>query len=186
MIYVGIDIGLTGAICIMEEGKPVKLIDTPTYQTEFIKNGKKRTRTEYDLPKINAILKTLPFGGTTCLLEKVSSRPGEGSTSSFRFGKGTGILEMGCVCNNLPYELVHPSVWKRSLGLIAPKGQKVDKDAGRLKALALYPELSSFLKRKKDHNRGDAVLIAHYGKTFRKVNVSPIDDAELDDEQDNG
>lgn len=57
-----------------------------------------------------------------------------------------------------PVEIVSPLKWKRALGLI---GQ--DKEASRAKALKLYPSLADQLKRKKDHNRAEAVLLAHWG-----------------------
>ena len=39
---------------------------------------------------------------------------------------------------------------------------KTNKEAGRTKAIEVYPEISSKLSRKKDSNKADAILIARY------------------------
>lgn len=50
-------------------------------------------------------------------------------------------------------------MWKRRLGLI---GQ--DKDVGRLLAIQRFPSAAHLLRRKKDHGRADALLIALWAK----------------------
>ena len=52
---------------------------------------------------------------------------------------------------------VPPRVWQRWYGIKA-KGDALDK------ARALYPLAESHLARKKDHNRADALLLAHFGQ----------------------
>jgi crossover junction endodeoxyribonuclease RuvC len=56
----------------------------------------------------------------------------------------------------VPYDLVRPAKWKKAL--------KLDREAETSLCLAreLYPDSQSFLKRKKDHNRAEAILLAHY------------------------
>ncbi len=51
--------------------------------------------------------------------------------------------------------------WKRLQGLV-----KKDKEAARLKAQRLFPWAS--LKRKKDHNRAEALLIAYTFKNLKE------------------
>jgi hypothetical protein len=53
---------------------------------------------------------------------------------------------------------VQPATWKRFFGLL-----RKDKAASLPVARTLYPALDDRLRRKLDHNRGDAVLLAHYG-----------------------
>ena len=53
------------------------------------------------------------------------------------------------------YTRVRPGVWKKALGL------RSDKEQARLRAMQLYP--GADLRRKKDHGRAEALLLAWYG-----------------------
>lgn len=52
--------------------------------------------------------------------------------------------------------IVNPRDWKKPFGL----GN--DKDASIACALRLYPAAAKYLGRKKDHNRSEAILMAHW------------------------
>eukprot|EP00268_Persea_americana_P060725 TRINITY_DN7605_c0_g1_i2.p1 TRINITY_DN7605_c0_g1~~TRINITY_DN7605_c0_g1_i2.p1 ORF type:complete len:266 (+),score=55.37 TRINITY_DN7605_c0_g1_i2:158-955(+) len=54
-----------------------------------------------------------------------------------------------------------------------PKDGK--QDDSRRAASALFPSLSSLLKRKKDHGRAEALLIAAYGKGFKRPSESCVE-----------
>ena len=54
---------------------------------------------------------------------------------------------------------VRPAIWKRTLGL----GK--DKEASRLKAIQLFP--TADLRRKKDHGRAEALLLAYWRQQHR-------------------
>jgi crossover junction endodeoxyribonuclease RuvC len=54
--------------------------------------------------------------------------------------------------------VVEPAVWKRFHGL-----RGGDKEAGRQRALMLFPSAHALLARKKDHGRAEAALIALAG-----------------------
>ena len=65
-----------------------------------------------------------------------------------------------------PCALVEPRAWQRFVGL-AGKG-KESRERGALPAAVLtarelYPAAAHDLQRVKDHNRAEALLIAHYG-----------------------
>lgn len=53
---------------------------------------------------------------------------------------------------------IQPQSWKRWFGLI-----KKGKEDSRSLAKRLYPSAASDVKRARDHNRAEAVLLAHYG-----------------------
>ena len=54
-------------------------------------------------------------------------------------------------------------VWKKGLGLTDSSKAYVDKkEASRLMALDLYPELADELKRKKDNGRAEALLLIEW------------------------
>jgi len=81
--------------------------------------------------------------------------PGQGVRSMFTIGVGHGLFLGILAAVGLPYTRVRPAIWKRTLGL----GK--DKEASRLRAQQLYP--GADLRRKKDHGRAEALLLAWYG-----------------------
>jgi crossover junction endodeoxyribonuclease RuvC len=107
------------------------------------------------------------FGGLSCLLEgcdfivleKVHSMPGQGVRSTFSFGMRYGMALEAVSGSGIPYKLVSPQTWKRQFSLTG-----LPKDAARLKAIELFPELREQLKLKKDVDKADALLLALYGR----------------------
>jgi hypothetical protein len=110
--------------------------------------------------------------GILVTIEKVNAMPSipgpdgvsrsMGATSSFNFGMNFGMWIGICAASGLPYQLVHPATWKAAL----MRDMSKEKDASRVKAMQLYPYTAKDLARKKDHARGDALLLAHYGMMF--------------------
>ncbi len=152
------DPGLSGAICFMNGGQIVELIDTPTRP-----DGSNR---EIDILAVcRRIDKHKP---THAIIENVQPMPsipgpsgvrrGMGAASSFRFGFATGQIRAVAACYGLEVRLVHPQSWKRWAGL---KGS--DKTQSRMKALELMPSAVPWLGRAKDHNRAEALILALYG-----------------------
>lgn len=181
-VYVGIDLGLSGAISILREDGSIKVIDIPTREVSFMKNDKPKIRREIEEPELLKILfaeLTNETGTIHICMERVSSRPKEGTTSAFRFGEVTGTVKTAVVALkvlsglDVKWYKVFPSVWKRTFDLIG-----TDKTASLELARTKYPALAkTFLKRKKDHNRGDAILLAEYIKN-NKPSSTTEDDAE--------
>jgi len=81
-----------------------------------------------------------------------------GATSAFSFGTGYGIWQGILAALGLPHQLVHPATWKS----VCMSGMSKEKDASRIRAMQLYPQAAVGLARKKDHARGDALLIARW------------------------
>lgn len=160
--FIGIDPGLDGAVCVIQDDGAEKLhvglFDTPTLN---VGRGKV-TKRDYAIPGMVALLEPAGggrFGGRCSVaLEAVHSMPGQGVASTFTFGKGFGVWLGILGALGLPYDLVPPQRWKASL----MNGMGLDKDASRLRALQLYPQLADELKRKKDNGRADALLLAEY------------------------
>jgi crossover junction endodeoxyribonuclease RuvC len=158
-IYIGIDPGLSGAIAVIDEhGKVVSLNDTPTLA---VKKGK-GTKHVY----VESAMATLLEGGlrhdSIVILENVHAFPGQGVTSMFSLGVGVGIWRGIIAALKLPVEFVEPAVWKRAMGI--PTGS--DKSVSIVHAAQLFP--GADLKRKKDHGRADALLIAEYSRRKRE------------------
>lgn len=182
LTYVGIDLGLSGAISIIRPDGTVEVEDIPTREVSFMKKDKPKKRKEIEeVALIELLYKKLQHTAGTIhiIMERVSSRPKEGTTSAFRFGEVTGTVKTAVVALktlaglDVRWYKVFPSVWKRQLGLIG-----TDKDVSLQLARQLFPTAVTSLKRKKDHNRADSLLLAHY-MTF---NTPPVVPDGADDE----
>jgi crossover junction endodeoxyribonuclease RuvC len=153
MIIIGIDPGISGAICILENKKIVEIHDTPT-----MIDGKKNKR-QVNGAQIANIMKSTLINNkeVVVVVEHVNAMPGQGVTSMFNFGQSFGVIKGICAALALPINFVRPAKWKKYYSLI-----NTNKDASRTKAIELYPKNSADLSRKKDTNRADAILIARY------------------------
>lgn len=153
-MIIGIDVGFTGALSLLDNEKIYECIDMPIH----IINGKKHIDscglwmilddwlTKYDVNHV--------------YIEEVGAMPGQGVSSMFRFGMSYGII-LGVISSfKVRFSLVRPTKWKKTLGL------NKDKDASREMVLRLYPENRELFLRKKDDGRAESALIAYYGLGF--------------------
>ena len=149
----GIDPGISGAICVLKEGKILEVYEMPT-----MIDGKKNKRQVNGSQVTNIIKERLKEDQETIVVvEQVNAMPGQGVTSMFNFGQSFGVIKGVCAALSLPIYFVRPTKWKKHFNLI-----KTNKDASRTKVIEAYPEISSKLSRKKDSNKADAILIARY------------------------
>jgi len=153
MIIIGIDPGISGAICILENRKVLEVYETPT-----MIDGKKNKRQVNGAQVTNIIKERLNENKeVVVVVEHVNAMPGQGVTSMFNFGQSFGVIKGICSALSIPIYFVRPTKWKKHFNLI-----KTNKDASRTKVIEVYPEISSKLSRKKDANKADAILIARY------------------------
>ena len=163
MLIIGIDPGITGAICFFDNGEVSDIIEIPS-----MAEGKKNKR-QINGPQIyNEISKRiegLQKKNIAVVIEQVSAMPGQGVTSMFNFGQSFGVLKGICSAMQLPTHFVRPAKWKKYFNLI-----KTEKDASRTKVIEIFPYISSKLSRKKDSNKADAILIASFFyNTYHKI-----------------
>tara|TARA_B100000745_G_scaffold262390_1_gene186523 strand:+ start:523 stop:1017 length:495 start_codon:yes stop_codon:yes gene_type:complete len=163
MLIIGIDPGISGAICFFKNGEVKEILDIPN-----MADGKKNKR-QINGPQIyNEISKriiNIPKNEVVVVIEQVSAMPGQGVTSMFNFGQSFGVLKGICSAMQLSMHFVRPAKWKKYFNLI-----KTEKDASRTKVIEIFPYISSQLSRKKDSNKADAILIASfYNNTYQKV-----------------
>ena len=164
MLIIGIDPGISGSICFMENGKIIDVIDMPT-MTEGKKN-KRQVNGSQIFNEISKRINVNQIENTRAVIEQVSAMPGQGVTSMFNFGQSFGILKGICSAMQLPMYFVRPAKWKKYFNLI-----KSPKDASRSKVIEIFPYYSAKLSKKKDSNKADAILIAsYYYETFRLEN----------------
>ena len=161
MLIIGIDPGISGSICFLQDGKIVDVVEMPT-MTEGKKN-KKQVNGSQIVNEISEKIKELDKREIKVVIEQVSAMPGQGVTSMFNFGQSFGILKGICSSMQLPMYFVRPAKWKKYFNLI-----NSEKDASRTRAIEIFPYFSNQLSRKKDSNKADAILIASfYYETYK-------------------
>ena len=161
MLIIGIDPGISGSICFLQDGKIVDVVEMPT-MTEGKKN-KKQVNGSQIVNEISEKIKELDKSEIKVVIEQVSAMPGQGVTSMFNFGQSFGILKGICSSMQLPMYFVRPAKWKKYFNLI-----NSEKDASRTRAIEIFPYFSKQLSRKKDSNKADAILIASfYYETYK-------------------
>ena len=161
MLIIGIDPGISGSICFLDNGKILDVIEMPI-MTDGKKN-KKQVNGSQVYNEITKRIKQFEKNQIRIVIEHVSAMPGQGVTSMFNFGQSFGILKGICTAMQLPMYFVRPAKWKKYFNLL-----NSEKDASRTRAIEIFPYFSSQLSRKKDSNKADAILIASfYHETYK-------------------
>ena len=163
MLIIGIDPGISGSICFLDNGKILDVIEMPI-MTDGKKN-KKQVNGSQVYNEITKIIKQFGKSQIRVVIEHVSAMPGQGVTSMFNFGQSFGILKGICTAMQLPMYFVRPAKWKKYFNLL-----NSEKDASRTRAIEIFPYFSSQLSRKKDSNKADAILIASFYHETYKIN----------------
>jgi len=97
-------------------------------------------------------------------LEKVGPMPKQGISSTAKFMKHVGHLEMALLACQIPFEQVSPAKWQRNMGCLS----KGDKNVTKRKAQELFPGLKII------HAIADALLIAEYGRRQRGIKIQEL------------
>ena len=161
MLIIGIDPGISGSICFLNNGKILDVIEMPI-MTDGKKN-KKQVNGSQVYNEVSKKIKQFEKNQIRVVIEHVSAMPGQGVTSMFNFGQSFGILKGICTAMQLPMYFVRPAKWKKYFNLL-----NSEKDASRTRAIEIFPYFSSQLSRKKDSNKADAILIASfYNETYK-------------------
>lgn len=164
MRCVGIDPGLSGGVALYEPGIEIAVADLPTFWTGASRRVHGRQLMEWLLDNRADI----------AFVENVWSRPGEGGSSGFRFGRAAGAIESAVQCAKVRLRLVAPITWKTHHGLSPPRRARGEpkplpvppaeiKERSRLYAIKQFPEAADMMARHKDHGRAESLLIAAYG-----------------------
>ena len=175
MIIIGIDPGISGAICFIKNGKIIDVVEMPS-----MAEGKKNKRQVNGAEVTNIFNKVIntnhdKMGSrdeneVKVVIEHVTAMPGQGVTSMFNFGQSFGVIKGICAALKLPIYFVRPVKWKKYYNLI-----KTNKDASRTKVIEIFPYISSKIPRKKDSNKADSILIAKYFEETQNVKIEMKD-----------
>lgn len=154
MIAVGIDPGLTGAAAFVDSRGTCAIVDLPTVALP----GAGLIRRRIDAAGLARSLREFCPVGEPCVvaIEAVRTMGGQNNAVQTQGSlmRTLGAIEAVLEVLRLQFTAVEPQVWKGFYGLGA------DKKASLQKALALYP--GAPLKLAKDHNKAEALLIAHW------------------------
>ena len=163
MFIIGIDPGISGSICFFYDGKILDVIEMPTMNDG--KKSKRQVNGSQIFNEISKRIEKIDKNSVKVIIEQVSAMPGQGVTSMFNFGQSFGILKGICSAMQLSMYFVRPAKWKKYFNLI-----NAEKDASRTKAIEIFPYFSTYLSKKKDSNKADAILIASYFyETYKKI-----------------
>lgn len=157
MVIIGIDVGLTGAIGAVGGPQGPEVYDLPTVPDG---NGRRIDGRELIL-RIRGLVPA--DGSAIAVIEDVRPRPNPARGTSIvtegSLMRSRGLIEAALDIARIPIKPVQPQAWKRSMSLL-----KAEKGASLELARRLFPSAADELKRKKDHNRAEALLIARYGQ----------------------
>ena len=128
------------------------------------KKNKKQVNGNQLFNEIKSRISEIKDGHVCAVVEHVTAMPGQGVTSMFNFGQSFGVIKGICSAMQLPIHFVRPTKWKKYFNLI-----NTTKDASRSRAIEIFPKVSDKLKRKKDSNKADAILIASYYYNTYKI-----------------
>uniref|UniRef100_A0A6M3IGY2 Uncharacterized protein n=2 Tax=viral metagenome TaxID=1070528 RepID=A0A6M3IGY2_9ZZZZ len=140
-IFMGIDPGETGAFAIIDADMDViALADFHDRQ--------------YAYPADKSSMKAV--------IEEAQSMPKQGVSSTFKYGVNFGRWLEWLDIAGIPYQRIRPAKWKKAVCDGGARRGKDGKEYSLELARRLFPSVSEELKRKKDHNRAEALLIALY------------------------
>ena len=106
----------------------------------------------------NALLRAIdPKEGGEIAIEMLYARPGQSASNMWTFARAVGAITAICELTNYPCHMVRPQTWRSFYNL--ESGKDASLDVARM----FWPEAP--LKRKKDHNLADALLIAEYWRS---------------------
>ena len=157
-IFVGIDPGMFGALSFFRQsGELIAVQDMP-----IVRNG---TLKWVDGPVLLRRLRNkMKDGRLVAIVERVHAMPENGSQGGFSQGSTLCSLLAILQIANAKIELVAPQSWKRAMGLIRSREEKLtDSERKKLsldKARTLFPKAP--LDLEKHHGRAESLLIAHW------------------------
>uniref|UniRef100_A0A7N0UEG7 Holliday junction resolvase n=1 Tax=Kalanchoe fedtschenkoi TaxID=63787 RepID=A0A7N0UEG7_KALFE len=179
-LVIGIDPDLSGALAVLRNdtsGCSAEVFDSPTLKVLI----GSRVRRRLDAHSIVKLLRSFgaPFG-TTAYIEQSTPFPQDGKQGWWAGGFGYGLWIGILVASGFSVTPVPAALWKNEYEL---SGGRMCKDDSRALASTLFPSMSEHLKRKKDHGRAEALLIAAYGNGIRiksRVTEARVCDADLE------
>jgi len=155
-IFIGIDPGDKGSICLLEPIQQSLAFCETTPRFSEIVEWLEKAKLEGDL--------------RMAMVENVHSIPGAAAGSSFKFGRNVEKLHNALEMAKIPMDLVIPRKWQSTVGLKTkiPK-DRIKKEVAAI-ATRLYPNAPLYGPRGGLlDGRSDALMIAHYCYLIHKI-----------------
>ena len=148
-IYIGVDPGKSGAICCVDGDRVGDIITT----TDASYSEIWKEFAEY-----------IHESACIACIESVNAMPGQGVSSTFKFGESYGALLMLLSAAKVSFTRVRPASWCSEFGLKRDSSETQSEWKNRHKMLAqeLFPDT------KITHATADALLIAEYCRRKNK------------------
>ncbi|GKU93482.1 hypothetical protein SLEP1_g7074 [Rubroshorea leprosula] len=170
---IGIDPDLSGALALLktdDSGCSAQVFDSPNL---LVRVGK-RVRKRLDARSIVQMVQSLEAPvGTTAFIEQSIPFPQDGKQGWWSGGFGYGLWIGILVASGFSVVPVPSSTWKKEFELT---GSRCSKDDSRRAASTLFPSLCDLLKRKMDHGRAEALLIAAYGNGMKLESSAALEE----------
>lgn len=160
MRIVGVDPGIKGGVCFLNDKKIRAAIKMPTYSYVVGQGKKKKDKNMVDAYVLGELIRN--FNPDYLFIEKVGAMPNQGVVSMFSFGMGTGMVYGICGGLNIKVKDVRPQDWKE----IILDGTDKDKDAAVNFCKHNFPDvdLKATPRSKNDHDGiADSICIACFG-----------------------
>jgi hypothetical protein len=169
MTIIGIDPGRRGALCTLDiSSGALQFYDMPILTYKSLETGKGGTLlNERELLKLIRRLSGPHI--VFAIIERQQAFYKGSCSSTFKMGDDYGLLRGMILSSTIPgLETVKPRDWKKAAALVQGDVETSTqfKERSRQLALASFPSASDSLKRKSDHNRAEAALIAEYGRKY--------------------
>ena len=166
MLIIGIDPGISGSICFLDNGKILDVIEMPI-MTDGKKN-KKQVNGSQVYNEITKRIKQFEKNQIRVVIEHVSAMPGQGVTSMFNFGQSFGILKGICTAMQLPMYFVRPAKWKKYFNLL--NSEKMLAEQEQLKYFLIFQHNS---QKKKTLTKLMPFLLLVFTMKLTKKTINP-------------
>ena len=181
-VYIGIDPGMHGAIAVRGNGG-IWIYDIPVTTSAVLSGNNAKEQTDIDIYKLKQIVTSILNKTRGCQVITVCEHSAgmaymptqqrrayhDSSQSAFKKGYGFGVVRAVFAVAGIPFDLTpRPGDWKRRMELTDSKltyNQK--KNKARVKAIELFPMLQDALKRVKDSDRAEALLLTVWAEKQR-------------------
>ena len=157
-MIISIDPGLKGGICYGSSPENLQVMPMPLIAGEI------------NALAIAQLLREIKPG--LAIVEKVHSMPGQGVSSTFKFGKGYGLVLGILGALAVPIELTTPQAWKK----LVLAGTNKDKNAAIVYCSMRYPKVSLIPKGCRVPHDGiaDAICLWSFGYSKQPEGLAKI------------
>lgn len=155
-MILGVDPGFSGALCLWTNTGEANILDMPLGDREML-TARDKFRA-IDPQAITDWLRPHAPDVELAVIERVGAAPGQGVSSTFRFGEGYGMIQ-GIMAALSIKRIIKPppAVWKSSMALTSDKKKSLELAAN------IAPRYAHLFAKRKNDGRAEALLLAVFG-----------------------